>query len=147
LIIPAAVWQEVVVEGKGRPGVAEVEAALREGWIQVHPVETSFLLQSLKQDLDDGEAEVIALALVLEAGLVLLDESEARRKAEAFGLTKTGIVGLLMRARFEGKIPELRPELDRLRIEGGFWIDDGLYRKALQAVKEELTPEAPAAAP
>ena len=31
LIIPEAVWQEVVVEGAGRPGVDEVEAA---NWIK-----------------------------------------------------------------------------------------------------------------
>jgi predicted nucleic acid-binding protein len=136
LTIPAAVWREVVEEGKGRSGVTEVEAAVREGWIHVHSVEPSLLLRSLKQDLDSGEAEVIALALELEAGLVLLDESEGRRKAEAFGLKMTGVVGILMRAKLEGKITALRPELDRLR-KGGFWVDGRLYWKVLQVVSEE----------
>jgi predicted nucleic acid-binding protein len=93
LTIPTAVWQEVVEKGRGRLGVTEVEAAFQEGWIHVHPVEASLFLRSLRQELDAGESEVIALALDLEADLVLLDESEARRKAEAFGLKKTGIVG------------------------------------------------------
>jgi len=136
LTIPAAVWREVVEEGRGRFGVTEVEASVRQGWIRIHPVEASLLLRSLKQDLDEGEAEVIALALELEAKLVLY-ENEARRKAEAFGLQKTGIVGILIRAKVEGRITALRPELDRLRTEGGFWIDDELYRKVLQAVAEE----------
>ena len=137
LTVPEAVWREVVERGGERIGVTEVEAAVRAGWLHVHPVEASLLVRSLKQDLDDGEAEVIALALELEAELVLLDESEARRKAEAFGLKKTGILGILMRAKVEGKISALRPELDRLRTEGGFWIDDGLYWKVLQTASEK----------
>jgi predicted nucleic acid-binding protein len=70
--------------------------------------------------------------------LVLLDESEARRIAGVFDLPKTGAVGILIRARLEGKVPDLRSELDRLRNEGGFWIEEKLYQKALEAVGEAL---------
>lgn len=35
LTVPTAVWREVVEQGSGRPGVAEVETAFREGWIEV----------------------------------------------------------------------------------------------------------------
>jgi predicted nucleic acid-binding protein len=103
LIVPTAVWREVVEEGK----------------------------------LDDGEAEVISLAIELKASLILLDETEARRVAGLYELNKTGAVGVLIRARLEGKIESLRPELDRLRIESGFWIEERLYRQALSAVGEE----------
>ena len=67
---------------------------------------------------------------------MLLDESDARRIAELFDLRKTGIVGLLIRAKREGRISSLREELDRLRGEGGFWIGDELYLQALKAVGE-----------
>jgi predicted nucleic acid-binding protein len=137
LAIPHAVWQEVVQQGLGRPGVQEVEMALREGWIEVRAVSNEPLLRSLKQDLDDGEAEVIALAVEHKAELVLLDETEARRIAAVFDLKKTGAVGILIRARLEGKIESLQTELDRLRTEGGFWIEERLYRAALRNVGEE----------
>jgi len=137
LAIPHAVWQEVVQQGFGRPGVHEVETALQEGWIEVRAVSNEPLLRSLKQDLDDGEAEVIALAVEHKAELVLLDETEARRIAGVFDLKKTGAVGILIRAKLEGKIESLQTELDHLRNEGGFWIEERLYRAALRNVGEE----------
>jgi uncharacterized protein len=136
LTIPKAVWQEVVQRGLGRPGVQDVEAALREGWIEIREVSNEPLLTSLRQDLDHGEAEVIALAVEHKAELVLLDETEARKIAELFGLKKTGAIGILIRAKLEGKILDLRIELDRLRTVGGFWIEEGLYKAVLQSVGE-----------
>jgi len=37
---------------------------------------------------------------------------------------------------YEGKIVSLREELDKLRNEAGFWIDDELYRRASTATEE-----------
>jgi predicted nucleic acid-binding protein len=83
IAIPPAVWREVVEQGEGRAGALEVEQAQRAGWIKVtQPAETA-LLQLLKRDLDDGEAETIALAIEEEEALVLLDEANARGIADA----------------------------------------------------------------
>lgn len=136
LTVPATVWREVVEQGSGRFGVAEVEAARRDGWIEVRPVTNIPLLRSLKQNLDDGEAEVLALAVEAGASLVLLDESEARSMAGSLGVPKTGAIGVLIRAKVEGRIERLSDELVRLRTEGGFWMEERLYHLALQAVGE-----------
>ena len=136
IVIPQAVWEEVVAEGRGRAGAEEVRRARSEGWVEVSTVSNEPLVRLLERDLDRGEAEVIALAIERKADLVLLDESDARRIAELFDLRKTGIVGLLIRAKREGRISSLREELDRLRGEGGFWIGDELYLQALKAVGE-----------
>lgn len=45
-------------------------------------------LRLLKRNLNEGKAEVISLAVEKQAELVLLDEFEARRIAELFGLIK-----------------------------------------------------------
>jgi predicted nucleic acid-binding protein len=77
LLIPEAVWREVVVEGAGQPGAEEVRTA---SWIETHNVDNEHLVRALRQDLDAGEAEAIALALEVEAELyarVLQDEGEA----------------------------------------------------------------------
>lgn len=60
LLVPKAVWQEVVVKGGGQPGADEVRAAT---WIKTHAVTNRQLVQALQQDLDAGEAEAIALAI------------------------------------------------------------------------------------
>ena len=136
ITIPAAVWQEVVVEGGERPGASAVRTAHEKGWIKVVKVEEQHLLRLLNRDLHAGEAEVIALAVERKAELVLLDETEARGIAELYEIQKTGVIGILVRAAVEGKIGALRPELDALRKQGGFWIAEHLYQRALQAVGE-----------
>lgn len=99
------------------------------------------LVRLLARDLDAGESEVIALALERKASLVLLDESEARRIAERYGLTKTGVIGLLIRARREGLFDSLQAELDKLQRLGGFWIEDRLYHRVLASMGEEKEQE------
>jgi len=53
------------------------------------------------------------------------------------GLSKTGGVRLLIRAKQEGHIPSLKTELDKLLHQGGFWIEKQLYDFALNAVGEK----------
>jgi predicted nucleic acid-binding protein len=136
ITVPPAVWREVVDQGKGRAGGVEVEEACQAGWIEVLAPANVGLLRLLQRDLDDGESEVIALAVEQRADLVLLDESDARRTADVYDLPKTGIIGLLIRAKQEGHIDSLKAELDRLLHQGGFWIEERLYNRALHAVGE-----------
>ena len=95
------------------------------------------LLRLLQRDLDEGESAVIALAIERSADLILLDETDARHVAERYGLRKIGVIGVLMRAKREGKMASLQAELDRLRNQGGFWIAERLYQRALRAVREK----------
>ena len=138
VLVPPAVWREVVEEGQGRAGVREVEDAARSGWLTVIGPTNEALLRLLRRDLDDGEAESIALAVERQADVILLDESDARRVAGVYELPKTGVVGLLIRARLEGRLPSLRQELARLREQAGFWIGEELYQQALEAVGESV---------
>jgi hypothetical protein len=136
ILVAPAVWREVVDEGRDRPGAVEVEQAAQQGWLRVVPLANDALANSLKRALDDGEAETVALAVQEKPDVVLLDESEARKAADVHGLVKTGVVGLLIRAKNTGKVTSLKALLDRLRGEAGFWIDESLYRAALRAVNE-----------
>ncbi len=60
--VPDAVYQEVVVEGKGRPGASETHAAVESGWLQRAGVQGRDVVEALLADLHVGEAEAIALA-------------------------------------------------------------------------------------
>ena len=133
IIVPQAVWQEVVIEGAGKPGAKEVE---RANWIRVKEVTNKPLVQLLEQKLDDGESEAIALALEVGADLVLLDERDARDTAESLGLDILGVIGILIWAKKKGLILSLQDELDQLRNVAKFRFNDELYRRVLAEVGE-----------
>jgi predicted nucleic acid-binding protein len=133
ILIPQAVWREVVEQGGDRPGVQDVAVA---PWITVLPSATSGISQLLQAELEEGEAEAIALAHALSADLVLLDERDARQAAARLGLRTLGAIGILIWAKQSGRLPALKPTLDALRTQGKFRISRTLYEQALATVGE-----------
>jgi predicted nucleic acid-binding protein len=47
-----------------------------------------------------------------------------------------GTIGVLMRAKRKRLIARIRPELDALRVEAGFWLNDELYARVLESEGE-----------
>ena len=137
ITIRPAVWNEVLEQGAGRVGAREVAEAHQAGWIDLSAPADQPLMSLLRRDLDAGESEVIALALERKADLILLDESEARRIADRYGLAKTGVIGLLIRAWREGLVDSLEVELDRLQTQGGFWIEAGWVQWILATIAKD----------
>ena len=135
VLITKAVLDELRVE-ENLPGSRLMKNALDSGWIQVAEVHDSPILRILNRDLDKGEAEAIALALELKAEMILLDEREARMAAKDLELSVTGVLGILLRAWHQKRIPSLQHELKMLRNEAGFRIADHLYNKILQNIKD-----------
>ncbi|NER32497.1 MAG: DUF3368 domain-containing protein [Oscillatoria sp. SIO1A7] len=82
ILVPQAVWREVVETGSGRPGAEEVASV---SWVTVRPVGNKALVSLLRLGLDEGEAEAIALSLEEPAEAILLDEKNARRTAKRLG--------------------------------------------------------------
>jgi predicted nucleic acid-binding protein len=68
VVIPPAVRRELLGGGPGAIGRAELRQA---PWIQVIPLQDSRRAEMLS-DLDRGEADVIALAQEIDAGLVII---------------------------------------------------------------------------
>lgn len=133
IVVPEAVWQEVVVEGKGRPGEETIGAA---DWVKVQEVKNRELVRSLIQQLDAGESEAIALAVESQADLLLMDEKLGREVAQHFGLRFIGVVGMLAEAKKQGDIKEIKPILDDLRYKAGFRVSDDLYNRVLKDTGE-----------
>ncbi len=135
IIIPQSVWNEIVVEGKGQPGSEEVK---NSQWIQIQSASNHDLIQSLRQELDFGEAEAIALAIEKQAELLLMDERIGRETAIYFGIRAIGVIGILVEAKHKGLISEIRPILDLLQSVAGFYIKPALYNRIVNEQGEAL---------
>ena len=127
LLIAEAVWDELNAEGRAWPGRVEVAAA---DWIERRAAQNRPLVTALRERLDPGEAETIALAVERSAPFVLMDEKEGRHAARRFGLKTVGVVGVLLEAKARGLIAEVGPPLERLRQEAGFYLSDRVIRDA-----------------
>jgi len=133
IIIAQAVYKEVALEGAGLPGADEVD---KFTWIETQVVKDTSKVFLLKSELDLGESETIALSVELKSDLLLMDERLARAKAFSLGLNCVGILGILIEAKKQGFVTEVKPLMDDLINKAGFWIDKKLYTRVLQAAKE-----------
>lgn len=86
--------------------------------------------------LDAGEAEAITLALEIRADAVLLDERLGASVARSRGLEVVGILGVLLRAKQSGHLNVIAPELERLKIEAGFWLSAAVHARVLELAAE-----------
>ncbi len=134
VVIPEAVWHEIVIKGAGQIGATEIQAAT---WVVKQPVQNNTLVQLLKQTLDAGEAEAIALALETQADLLLIDERLGRLTAKHLGVTYTGLIGLFIEAKRKHLIATVKPNLDKLRQVAGFYISEALYQQILFDQREQ----------
>ena len=129
IIIPGAVYNEVVLEGAGRSGVKEVANA---SWIIKRDVQNLLAVSMLQVDLDRGEAEAVVLAKELGADYLLLDEKKARRIARNSEIKIMGTVGILGLAAKKGLISNLDDTFTKLE-QNGFRFTEEIRKK----VKEE----------
>ena len=127
--VPEAVWHEVVVEGAGKVGADIVKDAI---WIKTSAVTNKDLVRALRQELDAGEAEAIALSQEIGAELLLMDDHLGRQTARHLGLRYTGLIGVLIEAKKKGLISSVKPQIEKLRDVAGFRINEALYLRVLQ---------------
>ncbi len=128
LLIPPAVYREVVERGRGRPGASEVAGAQ---WIRVQrPAGGATGLTKLGA----GEAEAIALAEERRLAL-LVDDRGGRAVAAARRIEVIGSAGVLLTAKRRGLIVVMQPLLDEL-LAIGLHLDDGLYAGVLALAGE-----------
>jgi predicted nucleic acid-binding protein len=131
--IPQAVYDEVVTQGEGRPGRAEVAQAR---WVARQQVRDRVAVDRLRGPLGRGEAEAIVLAREVEADFLVLDDATARRVAAVEGQPSLGLLGVLLKCEERGVLESLKPVLDQM-VAAGFFIDGPLYRVVLRMAGEE----------
>ena len=135
VIIPQAVADELANASLEESRVGAIPAL---SWIEIRQASNSSMVQTLQeqQNLDTGDAEAIILALELGADRLLIDERLSRQAAIQIGLPITGMLGVLVAAKIEGLISAVKPVMDDLISQAGFWVSGQLYDEVLQAVGE-----------
>lgn len=134
VLIPPAVHEEVVLDPAARAGAHEVGAA---EWIEVRDVQNRDAVEAFTAAaFGRGESEAIVLAREQGAAFIILDDQRARKLAERYPSRITGVVGVLILAKRQGLIPELKPVLDLVTNTFHFRIASSLYHDALRQAGE-----------
>ena len=138
-IIPTQVYEQVVTRGKIRGDADAIisEELVRNEVIKVITVENGFkeMLKSLKEELHEGELEVLALAKN-EGGVAILDESIAREVGKVFKIEVHGALFLIFLMVKKGKMrkEEARDKVD-LMIRKGFRLGHEEYLEFLNLLE------------
>ena len=133
--IPEAVYRELADIAPPVPGTLEVQTAT---WLEVRQVINYQVVKRLIDEvrLAPGESEAIALALELEADLLLIDERRGRAEADRLGVKITGLLGILVEAKQKNLIFAVRPLMDALVATSEFRVSSALYKQILDIVDE-----------
>lgn len=84
-------------------------------WVEIVEATDKYRQTILELQIDRGEASAIALALETPNSTVILDDYKARKVAERLGITFTGTIGVIIRAKLSGIIPSVEPFLEKIK--------------------------------
>jgi uncharacterized protein len=114
-------------------GQSEIKVALQT-WLHVEKVKPEPLALA-NASLDSGERSSIALCMQLPGSLLIVDDLQGRKEAQALGLNFTGLVGVLLRAHQRGLLPNLKPAFLLLKQQN-YFLSDRLIEQVLHQTGE-----------
>ena len=132
IIIPEAVYRELSVKADS---ICKRTVDQSLDWIQVEKIQNQMAKAMYKTQLHDGEVEVMILSKEIGADVVVIDDANAKKHAKYLGLPVTGTLGVLIKAKQEGYVEELKPILYQM-VEHGIYISDNLVALCLKQVGE-----------
>ncbi len=135
VVISEEVYQEFA---RDQVAISGAQGAIDSGWLQIHAVKDLHAVNRLLRDVHIGEASSIILAQELAADFLLIDERAGAQIAAGTGLKTIGVLGILLAAKNAGLIPDVRPSLDQLRNEIGFWVSEKVYQYVLTLANEQV---------
>ncbi len=134
IMIPRAVYREL---SKKKQSICKRQVDLSLEWIHVKDIENQMAKSMFKTQLHDGEVEVMILAKERSADIVIIDDANAKKYAKYLKLSVTGTLGVLIKAKREGYISELKPIIQEM-IEKNIYISEKLMKFCLEQVNEEM---------
>ncbi len=136
LLVPAEVYQEVVIQGKaaGAQDAFEVERLAEEGILRVEGPLASPDLEEVREPLRGSDADAaVLLRAESTGGTVVSDDRRLRRLASLRNREVTGSAGILLALVKQGELSkeEGRQALDAM-VEAGWWCDTRIYSKIIR---------------
>src|SRR5437016_1836504 len=113
LYVPADVRREVIEEGHGRPGAAELAGALGAWIVEVTPDPATVAAFAALPSL--GDREVIAVAVANSVDHVLSEDLAVAREARLLCLTCLASAQVVVVMKSQGCIPAVKSVLNRMR--------------------------------
>lgn len=132
IIIPEAVYKELSAKSES---VCKKAVDRSLDWIRVDGVKNQMAKSMYKTQLHDGEVEVMILSKEIEADVVIIDDANAKKHAKYLQLPVTGTLGVLIKAKKEGYVGELKPILYQM-VEKGIYVSQELIELCLNQVGE-----------
>ena len=136
IILPEAVYKELC---EGSPAHQQESNEIKEwvlkGYFKVYQVKNAEMVRSMYGKLHFGELEVIVATKELGLKLAIIDENAARKMAAEFLVNTIGILGILLLSKRKGFINCVKPDVDKLRMNG-YRISDELYYQILDKAGE-----------
>jgi predicted nucleic acid-binding protein len=105
-------------------------------WIDVVELENTKVFDFLSHQIDIGESSSIAKALEYDDALLIIDEAKGRKISKNFNINIIGTIGVIIKAKKQGIIPQARPIIEQL-IFSGFRISDEFLDIIFSNLKEE----------
>ena len=104
-------------------------------WVIIENVSDKSRQRILELQIDKGESSAIALALEIPKSTLILDDFKARKIAQQLGISFTGTIGVIIKAKLSGIIPSIKPYFKKIK-ETNFRISAEIELQALKEAKE-----------
>ncbi len=130
IIIPEEVLSEILISPKVDKLSNQIESC---DWIKKVKIEMEASV--LNWDLGKGESAVLSYALQNPNSLSLLDDRLGKKCAGILGIDVIGTGGLLVFAKRQGIIKEIRTPLEKLK-RAGLWITNDIIQLILHRAGE-----------
>ena len=105
-------------------------------WVEIAEVKDKYRQTILELQIDKGESSAIALALEMPGSVVILDDYKARKIAERLGITITGTIGVIIKAKLNGIIPSVKPIIEKIK-QTDFRLSAEIETQALKEAGEQ----------
>jgi len=133
VIIPQVVWDELE---RLREFGYDLSPLENTQWLEIINPKDKKLETRLNEVLDKGESAAIALSKEVNPDFLAIDEKKGREIAQSMGIPIIGVIGILIVAKRQAIVKEVKPLLDSLISEAGFRISRKLYEYILTEISE-----------